>query len=172
MRSRVRVVLTALPALLLAATAVLGQEAQETPSDPEPSSWKGKRVVTTLADVSAGTPQKLSAGLGLYVGKSTSPYGGTGFVLSAEPGLGGGKLSAGYGAVSVYGHALVRATVLRTWGHPWHADPGKTYVGLEGQTLVFPIFNSMVRAGIFRNGDDWLVSWSLGWSGLGPHLQR
>ena len=137
---------------------------EEAPPSSQERGWD----TAILGEVSAGAPQKLSASLGFYVGRSTiNPYGGTGFVLSAEPGLGGGKVSAGYGAVTLYGHSLVRATILRTWGHPWHADPGKTYIGLEGQTVVYPIPNSLVRAGIFRNGDGWLVSWSLGWSGFG-----
>src|SRR4051812_7065067 len=75
--------------------------------------------------VHAGTPQKISAALGLVLGEDWQQNGrdhSRNIALFAEPGLGAGRLSLafvdhGYGSFgSGFG---IAATGLRTWKEPW-----------------------------------------------------
>jgi hypothetical protein len=147
--------------ILLAAWLGAAPLAAQEPAGPETR----PPIAGSLIEAFAGSPGKLSMGAGLFRGRrSNNPYGTIAFVATLEPGLGGGKLSAGYGQVNLFGNVLAKASLLRTWGHPWHAQPNRTFVGLEGQTPILPIARSAARIGLFRDikHDDWLVSWSLG----------
>jgi hypothetical protein len=63
----------------------------------------------------------------------------SGWFVQAEPGLAGGKLSVGYGALSpseqtwlppIFG-AGVKASVMRTWDSSREMPPGETLLGPE-----------------------------------------
>jgi hypothetical protein len=70
-----------------------------------------------------------------------------GMILGCEVGSGGGKLSMGKTIgphlIGYYPHGVaviglaVKATVLRTWGHPLKARQRATFVGLEGEIGMF-----------------------------------
>ena len=74
-----------------------------------------------------GSPQKLSANLGIRIGtvkKDGADY-GRGFLIQVQPGLGGGAFNVGWAPVALpsWGTQAVglaiKARVLRTWGDPW-----------------------------------------------------
>jgi hypothetical protein len=94
-----------------------------------------------------------------------------------EPGLGGGKISFGYGRVigeqrrgpialsSVYLAMGIKATLLRTWGSESLEAENQTYAGAEFEFSV-----AKVNAGIGAlnrisgdRGSDWIVTGHLGW---------
>jgi hypothetical protein len=95
-----------------------------------------------------------------------------GFLLQAEAGTGGGKLSLGVGAYakvqeeSFKGTAGVafRLAVARTWGDPLGTDPGLTYLGPELDLQVLRI--NLTLGVLFRvagdTGGKTLFSWGLG----------
>ena len=96
-----------------------------------------------------------------------------------EPGIGGGKLSAGWGRATgstgkadriltrVYLAAAVKATILRTWGKsgPVEVKPGQTFAGPE---LEFSIARMNFGLGLLHRLDDgkgspWLITGGIGW---------
>jgi len=122
--------------------------------------------------VHVGTPQKVSAAIGVVLGEDWQKHGrdhSRNVALFAEPGLGAGRVSLaymthGYGTFgSGYG---VAATVLRTWKEPWSVEPNTTYAG--GELIFWPIVFLGPRIGLFRsvatgtNPDKWFVSFDFG----------
>jgi hypothetical protein len=100
------------------------------------------------------------------------PHCAKGFLLQAEAGTGGGKLSLGLGAYAKVHEdsfkgsvgAAFRLAVARTWGDPMGTDPGLTYLGPE---LDLSIVHVNVTLGtLFRvaghTGASVLFSWGLG----------
>jgi len=100
------------------------------------------------------------------------PHCAKGFLLQADAGSGGGKLSLGIGARAhiedegfrgTAGVAL-RLAVARTWGNPVGTDPGLTYVGPELDLSVIRI--GLTLGVLFRvsgdHGSNALFSWGLG----------
>jgi hypothetical protein len=95
-----------------------------------------------------------------------------GFLIQADAGTGGGKLSLGVGAYakvheeSFKGTAGValRAAVARTWGDPVGTEPGLTYVGPELDLSIVRV--TLTLGVIFRvsgdRGAGTLFSWGLG----------
>ena len=95
-----------------------------------------------------------------------------GFLVQADAGTGGGKLSLGVGAHaqvhddSFKGTAGValRLAVARTWGDPIGTAPGLTYVGPELDLSIFHV--SLTLGTLFRVSGDAghavLFSWGLG----------
>ena len=89
--------------------------------------------------VEIGSPQKLSANLGLRLaaGSESARGYGRGFVLQLQPGLAGGALNVGFMPLSFAAQgtqaigAGLKARLLRTWGSPWGAETGRTYAGFE-----------------------------------------
>jgi hypothetical protein len=76
--------------------------------------------------VRLSTPQIVSASAGLQI----------------EPGLAGGKVSAGYAiGLLPYAGAGLKLSALRTWGHPLVAKPRQTYVGIEAEATFFIKFS-------------------------------
>src|SRR5450759_4947948 len=99
----------------------------------------------------AGTPQKLSAALGLVTGKNYRETGHTeDLTLYVEPGISAGRTTIGY--LSGFGNMGtgfgLGATALRTWHTPWTLRTNSTYVG--GEAWVWPIFFTGPRVGVFR----------------------
>ena len=93
--------------------------------------------------------QAVSSGV-LGVAMDITPASNDAAFVVVEPGQHGFELSAGYlrllGQLGT-GYSL-RASVLRTDGEPWKANPNATYVGAEAQwTLVFVAGG---RAGVYR----------------------
>ncbi len=90
--------------------------------------------------VEAGSPQRVTATLGLLLGDAR----GDGFELGrrvwlvqVQPGLGGGRISLGFAPFAagssglLFAGAAVKATVLRTWGDPAGVPGGRTYAGVS-----------------------------------------
>jgi len=100
-----------------------------------------------------GTPQKVSAALGIVVGMEWQKYGADrsrDFALFVEPGLGAGRASLAYikGIGSMGSGSGIAATVLRTWAQPWSISPNTTYIG--GEVLIMPLFLAGPRIGLMR----------------------
>ena len=100
------------------------------------------------------------------------PHCAQGFLIQADAGSGGGKLSLGLGAWArirdegfrgTAGVAL-RLAVARTWGNPIGTDPGLTYLGPELDLSVLRI--NLTLGVLFRvsgdRGGSALFSWGLG----------
>ena len=95
------------------------------------------------------TPQIVSASAGVLIGEIDAPeppppgtYLPHGLILQVEPGLAGGKLSAGYAkGLLPYAGAGIKLAVLRTWGHPLVAKPRATYLGIEAEASFFIKFS-------------------------------
>jgi hypothetical protein len=100
------------------------------------------------------------------------PHCAGGFLLDAEAGSGGGKLSLGVGANAKVQSEDFRGTVgaglklslAHTWGNPVGTDPGLTYLGPELDLFVLRVG---VNVGVlFRvagdGGSSTLFSWGLG----------
>ena len=100
------------------------------------------------------------------------PHCAQGFLLQADAGSGGGKLSLGLGAwakideESFSGTAGValRLALARTWGNPIGTDPGLTYLGPELDLSVIRV--NLTLGVLFRvagdHGSAALFSWGLG----------
>jgi hypothetical protein len=100
------------------------------------------------------------------------PHCAQGFLLQADAGSGGGKLSLGVGAWAKVDEESFRGTagvalrlaVARTWGNPIGTEPGLTYLGPELDLSVKRI--NLTLGGLFRisgdRGSSALFSWGLG----------
>ena len=100
------------------------------------------------------------------------PHCAQGFLIQADAGSGGGKLSLGVGArahvdeESFRGTAGValRLALARTWGNPIGTEPGLTYLGPELDLSVIRI--NLTLGVLFRvsgdRGSSALFSWGLG----------
>ena len=100
------------------------------------------------------------------------PHCAQGFLLQADAGSGGGKLSLGVGARArvddegFHGTAGValRLALAHTWGNPIGTDPGLTYLGPELDLSVIRI--NLTLGVLFRvagdGGAGTLFSWGLG----------
>jgi hypothetical protein len=99
--------------------------------------------------VRLSTPQIVSASAGLLIGQIDAPeppppgsHLPSGLFLQIEPGLAGGKVSAGYAiGLLPYAGAGLKLSALRTWGHPLVAKPRQTYVGIEAEATFFIKFS-------------------------------
>jgi hypothetical protein len=118
-----------------------------------------------------GGPQKLSANLGIRIaaGSAGARGYGRGFVLQAQPGLGGGSLNVGWMPLSFAAHGTqaigggLKARLLRTWGSPWGADADRTYAGVEAAAVI----GVKASVGVLWRigsapGRRTVVSWGLG----------
>jgi hypothetical protein len=100
------------------------------------------------------------------------PHCANGFLLQADAGTGGGKLSLGVGARArveeegfrgTVGLAL-KASLARTWGSPIGTEPGLTYLGPE---IDFSILRANLTLGVLwrvsgHAGPSALFSWGVG----------
>lgn len=113
--------------------------------------------------IHAGTPQKLSAAVGVGLGVEWQKDGrdhSRNIALFAEPGLSAGRASLAYVDNGRFGSGFgVAATVLRTWREPWTTKPNVTYAG--GDVLLWPIVFMGPRIGAFRRiaGDPTSKKW-------------
>jgi hypothetical protein len=175
---------SALCALPTAAPSKLAPEPSAVEAQPAEPEEPGRRVVT-LGKVRLSHLQELSVGLGTMVAHLPNSYDCTtvckyrGFVLEAEPGLGGGRISGGYGVVHgetgrsehflsrVYLAYGARGAVLRTWGETDLVPREQTLVGVEGD---FTIIGIQFSLGLFQSldpaegADPWHVDGGIGWS--------
>jgi len=140
----------------------------------------GNRQFVMAYNIRFDSVQKGAVGLSGWYGHIFEgiPYGSNGFIIQVEPGLGGGKINLGYGMIvfmndmrdsnfiidisdnPAFGIAGY-ASVLRTWGDPWGAEPDQTYLGVELEGVMF-MFHGIVGAyrhiGGSDNKNDWLFS--------------
>jgi hypothetical protein len=120
--------------------------------------------------IHAGTPQKVSAAIGVGLGVEWTKDGhdhSRNVALFVEPGLSAGRASLAYVDNGKFGSGFgIAGTVLRTWKEPWTVKPNMTYVG--GDILLWPIVFMGPRIGVFRRiaGDasqkKWFFSIDLG----------
>lgn len=99
----------------------------------------------------AGSPQKVSAALGIVTGRNYAERGHTeDATLYVEPGLSAGRATLGF--LSGFGNMGtglgIGATALRTWKTPWTLRTNNTYVG--GELWAWPAFFTGPRVGVFR----------------------
>jgi hypothetical protein len=109
--------------------------------------------VFPMVGLRVGTPQKVSAAVGIVVGMEWQKYGADrsrDIALFVEPGVGAGRASVAFikGIGSMGSGYGVAATVLRTWKQPWSITPNTTYVG--GEVLIMPLFLTGPRVGLMR----------------------
>ena len=155
-------------ALALSAAAAHAQACRGcSPEDTMP-----RTHVLPALGIHVGTPQKVSAALGVVVGEEWQRNGrdhSRNVALFAEPGLSAGRASIayvdhGYGSFgSGYG---IAATILRTWKDPWTVKDNMTYIG--GEVLLWPVVFAGPRVGLFHQiaGNEtnkkWFVSIDFG----------
>jgi hypothetical protein len=142
-----------------------------------------RRMAVGLLGFQLTYPQVVAASIGVMATSQPSDYDCPtacdfwGPFAQFEPGLGGGKLSVGWGrAIGTTGKdgrflsnvflALAgKATVLRTWGDYGAVESGRTYAGAE---LDFSVARVNFGLGVLyrvSSGDDspWLVTGGIGW---------
>jgi hypothetical protein len=119
-----------------------------------------------------GSPLKLSANVGLWVGHvgKDGAEQGRGFLLQAQPGLGGIAFNLGWTplALPAWGTQavgfVVKARYLRTWGDPWggiRAD--QDYVGAElALAWIVKVSAGVVTRVGSGEGKDTVFTWSVG----------
>ena len=130
--------------LLVTAPAALAAQAAATGT---PSQDNGPRLSPAYG-VHYGTPLRFSVAAGAALDFDRT--GSDGVMALVEQGQHGHEFSLGYfHMIGRLGSGLaLRASVLRTAGEPWNADPHTPYVGGEiGWMLVFGVGG---RAGYFR----------------------
>lgn len=95
-----------------------------------------------------GSPLRFSGVLGVAV--DLTPRTNDALLVLAEPGQHGYEFSLGYlRMLGQFGSGYsLRASVLRTDGEPWKANPNTTYVGAEAQWML--VFAVGGRAGVYR----------------------
>jgi hypothetical protein len=120
-------------------------------SDSTPASVH-TRVYPALG-LRVGTPQKVSAALGVMAGmewqvrgKDYSRY----LAAFVEPGLAGARASAGYvkGVGDMGSGYGIFASVLRTFDDSWTLAQNSSFVG--GEVVLWPIVLAGPRIGVFR----------------------
>ncbi len=116
------------------------------------------------------TPIKVSGVFGIVFMQLHGHNCYSGFFTQIEPGIAGGKLSAGYRYgehhfLPLYNIGLA-VSVMQTWGNPLaDVDGGQTYVGLE---IVGAFSMVGLNGGVFKHlaGDDedsdWIYSLGIG----------
>jgi hypothetical protein len=128
-----------------------------------PSGTPGETRILPCGMTRYSTPLKLSGALGLSFNRVTGYDTYRGFFFLLEPGVGGGKINAGYrfGAAHIVPiwNAGLSASVMRTWGNPLgDVEPGQTYLGAE---LTCALFMLGLNGGIYGHvaGDDEEHDW-------------
>lgn len=118
-----------------------------------------------------GSPQRLSANLGVRIGKGTAsePGTGRGLLLQVQPGLGGGALNVGWTpfSLSAWGAqavgVAVKARLLRSWGTPSAIEPHQTFGGAEVEVAWIVKFSfGVLRRLESGSGKATVFTWSVG----------
>jgi hypothetical protein len=123
-------------------------------------------------DLRFGSPEKLSAGLGVLIGDARGEgfdMGSRSLLVELRPGLDGGSLAmglapfhAGSGGFTFAGVAL-RARLLRTWGSPVGLPPDQTYAGAElSVAWIIQASLGVVRRVSGSSGPTTALTWSVG----------
>jgi hypothetical protein len=155
------------------------------PADTEITVDKDTQVVAGIGfngPIGAAASIRILHGLGADVREENGkvravcalpiPHCARGFLLQADAGSGGGKLSLGVGGrVHVEEPdfrgtvgASLRASLVRTWGSPVGTEPGLTYLGPEIDVSILRVNLSLgVLWRVAGNaGSSALFSWGLG----------
>jgi hypothetical protein len=122
--------------------------------------------------IEGGSPQRAAVALGLLLGDARGDgfdLGRNLFLVQVQPGLGGGRVSLGFAPFAAASSGLtfagvaVKGSLLRTWGTPKSALPGRTYAGasLDVAWVVKGSLGVMKRVG-GQGPRDTLVTWSVG----------
>jgi len=142
-----------------------------------------ERRLIPIAALRLSYPQIVSLSYGALVTRQPTGYdcrtpcdfwGGFG---QLEPGIGGGKLSLGWGRVigeqrrgrpflsSAYLGLAGKATVLRTWGSSSPLPENQTYAGAEVEVSIAKVNMGLGVLGRVSGdeGRDWVVTGHLGW---------
>jgi hypothetical protein len=163
--------------LLALVTAPLRAQEPEpvTPPDPPTSAPRvARRVAAPTFALGAGGPLLASASAGVILGtdraqpdECPSPRG---FLVQAEGGVGGAKLSGGpvftycHSAFGALGAGSLQGAWLRTWGRPLATEPDLSYVGGEidvGLVDWRVTLGLLKRMGDRTEGANWLFTWGI-----------
>jgi hypothetical protein len=138
---------------------------------PTPSPRAARAVAAPTFALAAGGPLLASASAGVILGRDRSTPdecpSPRGWLVQAEAGAGGGKLSAGpvytycYTALGSLGAGAFQAVWLRTWGNPLGADPELSYVGgeLDIGLIDWKVSLGLLkRTGPSRESANWLFT--------------
>ena len=120
-----------------------------------------------------GSPLKLSANVGIRIAPTVAedePDYGRGFLIQAQPGLGGIALNVGWVPVALpaWGTQAVglgiKARYLRTWGDPWGGiEPDQDYVGAEvGVAWIVKLSAGFLTRLGSGTGRKTIFTWSVG----------
>ena len=120
-----------------------------------------------------GSPLKLSANVGIRIAPTVAedePDYGRGFLIQAQPGLGGIAFNAGWVPVALpaWGTQAVglgiKARYLRTWGDPWGGiEPDQDYLGAEvGLAWIVKISAGFLTRVSSGGGKRTIFTWSVG----------
>jgi hypothetical protein len=120
-------------------------------------------------DAQVSSPLRLSAGLGLVVGKRGEGFAvaRNAFLLQVEPGLGGGALHVGWvpfaGAASglQFAGVALKGTLLRTWGSPLGVEGDRTFAGASIHAAWIVKLSVGVLTPIDGRGGT-VVTWGVG----------
>ncbi len=174
-----RLLVHAVSCLLLAlvpARPLRAQAPEQTAPQPTPAPTPrpARRVAAPTFALGAGGPLLVSASAGVILGtdraqadECPSPRG---WLVQAEGGVGGAKLSGG--PVFTYCHTRfgslgagsVQAAWVRTWGRPLATEPDLSYLGGE---LDLGLIDWRITLGLLkRTGDatlgaNWLFTWGI-----------
>jgi len=145
--------------------------AQDAPAPPSAATDAELSRVEPAFNVELGSPLWLSANAGLRVpigGLLGKGY-GHGLLLQVQPGIGGGAVNLGWVPASFAAQGTqaiavgVKARLLRTWGSPWGAEPGRTYGGFEvGVAVGVKLSVGYLWKLDSGEGDDHLFTWAVG----------
>jgi hypothetical protein len=119
-----------------------------------------------------GGPLKLSANVGIWVGHvgEDGAEQGRGFLLQAQPGLGGLAFNLGWTPLALPGWGtqavglVVKARYLRTWGDPWGGlEPDQDFLGAElGVAWIVKVSAGVLTRVGSGEGKDTVFTWSVG----------
>jgi hypothetical protein len=160
--------------VMLAGAAVPGRGADDLGDAPESSPSPVPRTVAPTWAAAVGGPLAISGSAGIIVGRDPAGAGQCasprGWLLQAEAGLGGAKLSAGPAFMYCYtpfgslGAAALQAAFVRTWGSPLATRSGLDYAGGE---LDVGVADWKVTLGVLRRvgggafGAKTLFTWGI-----------
>ena len=120
-----------------------------------------------------GSPLKLSANLGIRIARAVeedeADY-GRGFLIQAQPGLGGIAFNVGWVPVALpaWGTQAVglgiKARYLHTWGDPWGGiEPDQDYVGAEvGLAWIVKFSAGFLTRVSSGSGKKTIFTWGVG----------
>ena len=96
--------------------------------------------VRPLFGARVGPPFRAGAYLGIVANRAPGPHGDyDGRTIGIEAGIGGGQLTFGRAAGSLFGGVRYHVALLHTWGDSQNVAPGQTYIGAEFRLMIVAV---------------------------------